>query len=287
VATAKAARASKKSPPSDKWSRPIVFLHWNEAEGAERAATLRKHGIETLLLTPKPGETLRAINQAQPQALLMDHTRSASRSREVGEHLMKRKATRDLPFIFVYDPEDAKTNTRSGALPDKIERTRKLLPGAHFCTYGELPSKLGKFLSTPASLVKVVPHEEAPLARKLGIKEGKRVSILDAPDGFADQFSDFDVVEEFRRETDLAIIFANTMDQLEHRVFQAERYLSATGGLGIVWRKKASGQHSELSGNAIRPWAIELGWVDYKICSVDATWSGMLFGRSRKARKES
>jgi hypothetical protein len=287
VATAKALRASKKSPPSEKCSHRIIFLHWNEAEGAERAATLRQHGVETLLLSPKPGETLRALNEAKPEALLIDHTRSASRSREVAEHLMKRRATRDLPLIFVYDPADAATNSRSGATPDKRERTQKQLPSAHFCTYGELPDKLETFLNTPASLVKVVPHEQAPLARKMGIKEGKRVSILDSPDGFVDQFSEFDVSEEFRRDTDHAIIFANTMDQLEHRVFQAERYLSASGGIGIVWRKKASGQHSEVSGSAIRPWAIDLGWIDYKIFSVDATWSGMLFGRSRKARKGS
>jgi hypothetical protein len=33
----------------------------------------------------------------------------------------------------------------------------------------------------------------------------------------------------------------------------------------------------QLDGGLIRRAAIDVGLVDYKICSVDATWSGMVF----------
>jgi hypothetical protein len=49
--------------------------------------------------------------------------------------------------------------------------------------------------------------------------------------------------------------------------------------LWIVWRKASPGG---LTSNLIREAANEAGLVDYKICAVDAQWSGMVFAR-RKA----
>jgi hypothetical protein len=51
------------------------------------------------------------------------------------------------------------------------------------------------------------------------------------------------------------------------------------GGLWIVWPKKASGIRTDLGENGIRNFGLERGWVDYKICAVDATWSGLQFAR--------
>ena len=49
--------------------------------------------------------------------------------------------------------------------------------------------------------------------------------------------------------------------------------------LWVVWRK---GSADGLTSNLIREAANEAGLVDYKICAVDAQWSGMVFARGKK-----
>jgi hypothetical protein len=50
--------------------------------------------------------------------------------------------------------------------------------------------------------------------------------------------------------------------------------LAAHTRLWILWRK---GQKDGLNGATLRRAACDLGLVDYKICSVNQTWSGMAF----------
>jgi hypothetical protein len=49
------------------------------------------------------------------------------------------------------------------------------------------------------------------------------------------------------------------------------------GGLWIAWPKKASGVASDLSQTAVRKVGLASGLVDYKVCSIDTTWSGLKF----------
>lgn len=53
------------------------------------------------------------------------------------------------------------------------------------------------------------------------------------------------------------------------------------GGLWIAWPKKASGVASDLTQTVVRKFGLDAGLVDYKICSIDKTWSGLLFTRRR------
>ncbi len=53
------------------------------------------------------------------------------------------------------------------------------------------------------------------------------------------------------------------------------------GGLWIVWPKKASGVRSDLSQNSVRQAGLAAGLVDFKIASIDETWSGLRFSRRR------
>jgi hypothetical protein len=47
------------------------------------------------------------------------------------------------------------------------------------------------------------------------------------------------------------------------------------GSLWIAWRKKASGEQSDLTDNVVRGAALAAGVVDVKVCSVDPTWSAL------------
>ena len=61
--------------------------------------------------------------------------------------------------------------------------------------------------------------------------------------------------------------------------------LSATLGpqvAWLVWPKKASGTATDLDGNVVRESGLGAGLVDFKVCSVDATWSGLAFKRAKR-----
>jgi hypothetical protein len=55
-----------------------------------------------------------------------------------------------------------------------------------------------------------------------------------------------------------------------------------TGSMWMFWPKRTAGVDSDLSPERLRTAAMASGLVDYKICSVDAKWSGMLFTRRKK-----
>jgi hypothetical protein len=60
----------------------------------------------------------------------------------------------------------------------------------------------------------------------------------------------------------------------------SRRALAARSRLRIVWQK---GRRDGLNGNFVRERALAMGLVDYKICSLDGVWSGMVF-TVKKAR---
>jgi hypothetical protein len=51
------------------------------------------------------------------------------------------------------------------------------------------------------------------------------------------------------------------------------------GPIWIAWPKKASGVMTDLSQQVVREVGLGAGLVDYKVCSIDETWSGLLFTR--------
>ena len=45
----------------------------------------------------------------------------------------------------------------------------------------------------------------------------------------------------------------------------------------IAWPKKASAIDSDLTQQIVRKAGMDVGMVDYKVCSIDQDWSGLLF----------
>jgi hypothetical protein len=57
--------------------------------------------------------------------------------------------------------------------------------------------------------------------------------------------------------------------------------LCSPAPLWILWPKKTSSRVSDLTQVTVRAAGLRVGLVDYKICSVDPVWSGLLFRRRR------
>ena len=49
----------------------------------------------------------------------------------------------------------------------------------------------------------------------------------------------------------------------------------------IAWPKMGSPLASDVRDNAVRDAALAEGLVDYKVCAIDATWSGLKFARRK------
>jgi hypothetical protein len=55
--------------------------------------------------------------------------------------------------------------------------------------------------------------------------------------------------------------------------------------LWIVWPKKTSALAGDLGERLVREMGLAAGLVDYKVCAVDETWSGLAFAvRSERRR---
>ncbi len=128
-------------------------------------------------------------------------------------------------------------------------------------------------------------YSNTPLWSKLGIKPGARVRLLSAPDGFEKLLVALPPGARLLRRGDgpfdVALVFAVTAKQLTQRFAAAAAALGPGGRLWVAWPKKTSGVTTELTEDRLRELLLTTGWVDYKVCAIDATWSALCFGRRR------
>jgi hypothetical protein len=126
-------------------------------------------------------------------------------------------------------------------------------------------------------------YSGTPLPKKLGIKEGTTVSLVGAPDGFGFQQTLGGLPEGARLRrgrtagADLVLWFVGTRREFD-RGLERQAQLDV---LWIVWPKKTSALAGDLTQNVVRAAGLAAGLVDYKVCAVDETWSGLLFRRRR------
>jgi hypothetical protein len=263
---------------------PILLIHWNEAEAEDRVHRLRKAGFSPLILTSVPNgpADLKRLLDKPIDAIVIDLSRLPSLGRDVGLSLRSRKTTRHIPIVFV-DGE-----------PDKVSRVKRVLPDAVFTEWPKIRKAVKTAIKNrPAN--PLVPNVMAgysgtPLPKKLGIKPGIVVALVNAPDPFErtlDPLPDGVLIkEDLRGKTDLVVLFASRMAEIYEQFPRAERSLNDGGRLWIAWPKQASGVKTDVTQPAVREFGLAAGWVDFKICAIDETWSGLAFSRrSAKANR--
>ena len=124
-------------------------------------------------------------------------------------------------------------------------------------------------------------YSETPLAKKLGIKEGCRVSLVGAPTGFRDELAGLPDQVTFVTSTanslDVIVFFVKSQRELIRNFPRLASHLKPAGMLWIAWPKKASGVKTDLSDNSVRQIGLDAGLVDVKVCAVNEIWSGLKF----------
>jgi hypothetical protein len=74
---------------------------------------------------------------------------------------------------------------------------------------------------------------------------------------------------------DAAHIFKTDRAALADDLAALRRLLAPSGFVWVSWPKKASNMPTDVDENVIRDLCLPMGFVDVKVCAVDATWSGL------------
>lgn len=124
-------------------------------------------------------------------------------------------------------------------------------------------------------------YSGTPLSRKLGIREGARVALVRAPDGFEETLDPLPegvrVRTQARGAQDVVVFFATRRAELERRFNGLAQSIAPNGGLWIVWPKRTSNVATDLRESEVRNVGLAHGLVDNKVCAVDECWSGLRF----------
>ena len=119
-----------------------------------------------------------------------------------------------------------------------------------------------------------VGYSGTPLVKKLGIKPGHRLLLVDAPDGFA--LEDLpEGVTEASGEADVIVAFFVGRADLERALPGLRERMDKAAGLWIGWPKRASKVETDLTEDVVRELALANTLVDNKVCAIDETWSGL------------
>ncbi len=125
------------------------------------------------------------------------------------------------------------------------------------------------------------------LIRKLGIREGDRLYVHEAPQPVLEEMKQLNDLHWVGsgEEADYMHVFVFELDELLSLLDDCVKYLGTNGMLWVSWPKKASGKDTNLNREIVREILLETGLVDTKVCAVDETWSGLKFVRRLKDRK--
>lgn len=253
----------------------VLLIHLNAGEGMARAKVLRASGYDVTRVLPQGLKFLRDVRRDPPDAIVIDLERLPSVGREIGLALRISKSTRHVPIIF------------AGGVAEKIASIRTLLPDASYAAWSKIGGVVKRAIVrgvkdpvVPRSIFET--YAGIPLLKKLGVKANSSLVLVDAPDGFGASLGRLPegatIREKSGRDSDLTIWFVRSSEELSRGVRKIAADLD-DGSIWIAWPKKTSAMVSDLSQGSVRSVGLASGLVDFKVCAIDATWSGLLFKR--------
>lgn len=129
-------------------------------------------------------------------------------------------------------------------------------------------------------MTKLAGYSGTPLVRKLGIKDGMRISFVAAPPelpALLGPLPGVSVLKQPGRDMDLVHGFVGTARALRQSLPAWRDAIRKSGMVWVSWPKKSSGVQSDLDGNVVRQAGLDAGLVDVKVCAVSDVWSGLKF----------
>jgi CheY-like chemotaxis protein len=255
----------------------ILLVHWNESEAKERASAIAKHGHKVTTLCTSEKEGLLGVRNSPPELFVINLSRLPSQGREVAGYFRRIKSTRHVPILFV------------GGDDDRVQRVRKLIPDAEFAKLDDIKNAINhairKLPGKPIIPGAMAGYSGTPLPKKLGIRENYSFVLVNAPERFERKLEPLPggagLMDDAGR-ANVAVLFVTSLAELARDFRPLARSLPEKVAFWVSWPKKTARVKTDLSENVVREFGLDAGWVDYKVCAIDETWSGLCFARRKK-----
>ena len=136
-------------------------------------------------------------------------------------------------------------------------------------------------------------YSGTPLVKKLGIKPGDTVALVNEPLAFPRELVGLPPKVELVGADDnpkpgtlnVVILFLRSQAELKKLLPAMKTKIQQQGMIWTAWPKKASKLKTDLDENIIRDKGLSIGLVDIKVCAVNDIWSGLKFVIPVKDRK--
>jgi hypothetical protein len=126
-------------------------------------------------------------------------------------------------------------------------------------------------------IVAAAGYSGTPLATKLSFKDGLTVWFHAMPDSVRAEIKEVALVERPAPDPGLAAahIFTTEYAEMKRLLTELRTLIAPNGFVWVSWPKKASKVATDITEDTIRAVCLPMGWVDVKVCAVDAIWSGL------------
>ena len=122
-------------------------------------------------------------------------------------------------------------------------------------------------------------YSDTPLIKKLGLKPGSSLAVIDAPAQYWDLLGPLPnglAVQPIEsRGLSCIHLFVTAQAQLHAQLGDLKTRIASNGMIWVSWPKRASKVPTDVTEDLIRSLALSVGLVDVKVCAVDSTWSGL------------
>jgi hypothetical protein len=127
--------------------------------------------------------------------------------------------------------------------------------------------------------MQIAGYSGTPLAKKLGIKEGFKIKLINAPDHYLKLFLDFPsntkIIKDVKTKVAFIHFFPVDAEELSNKIAPLKDQLVPDGMIWISWHKKSAKIATDATEDIIRDIALKNGLVDIKVCAVDENWSAL------------
>lgn len=134
-------------------------------------------------------------------------------------------------------------------------------------------------ISNEASGSETAGYSGTPLAKKLGIREGHVISLVNPPENLIELLWPLPAAVGINGSpvdgSDLIHFFTNSLDELAEGLSRFRSVIKQEGAIWVSWYKKAAKLPTEITEDVVRDVALPLGLVDIKVCAIDEKWSGL------------
>lgn len=127
------------------------------------------------------------------------------------------------------------------------------------------------------------------MIKKLLIKKGYRITVVNAPDYFSlpaeERPEEVEVANQLDGSFDFVLLFAHNQDELRSHVPKILEHLKESAVLWVAYPKKSSKIKSDI--NRDQGWEVlqEAGFIGVSLVSLDDTWSAIRFREEHLVKK--